>query len=103
VTDDESRRLAELPVHDTASDRPYYTLRRDPSIVLQAWREDLSALYELGGLLNVTIHPRGDYGSGRALRIEQVAKFLQALNEYPRLWRATCGEIADWTLGRASS
>ena len=96
VSDAEGRRLVELPVFATASDRPYYQARRSPWIVEAAWREELNAVYQAGGLFNLTIHPRGDYGSGRAVRLGAVEAILQELREYPRLWLATCGEIAEW-------
>jgi peptidoglycan/xylan/chitin deacetylase (PgdA/CDA1 family) len=98
VSDDSGRRLVELPVFASASDRYYYLLRRSPESVLRGWREDLEAIYGVGGLFNLTLHPRGDYGSGRGVRIRSVAALLHQLAETPRLWRATCGEIADWML-----
>jgi peptidoglycan-N-acetylglucosamine deacetylase len=98
VADEAGRRLAELPVFASASDRYYYTLRRSPEIVLRGWREDFEAVYGVGGLLNLTVHPRGDYGSGRGVRLRSVAALLHTTAETPRLWRVTCGEIADWLL-----
>ena len=101
VSDTHGRRLVELPVFATASDRPYYQARRSPWVVEAAWREELEAVYQAGGLFNLTIHPRGDFGSGRAVRLGAVEAILQELREYPRLWIATCDEIADWMLRSA--
>jgi len=98
VADEAGRRLAEVPVFASASDRYYYTAHRSPEIVLRGWREDFEAVYGAGGLLTLTIHPRGDYGSGRGVRLRSVAALLQTLAETPRVWRATCGEIAEWLL-----
>lgn len=98
VEDAQGRCLVELPVFATASDRPYYQARRPPSVVEAAWREELQAVYEAGGLFNLTLHPRGDYGSGRAVRLRPVEAILQELREYPRLWLTTCGELSDWML-----
>lgn len=98
VADEAGNRLVELPVHETTSDSRYYRLRRPPSAVLDGWRADLSAIYEVGGLFNLTLHPRGDFGSGRAARLAMVEALLESLRGYPRVWYATCGEVADWAL-----
>lgn len=98
IVEEGSGRLVELPVFPTASDRHYYALHRSPEVVAEAWREELSAMHEAGGLFNLTLHPRGDFGSGRAVRIRAVDAILQAIHETPNLWLTTCGEIADWWL-----
>jgi peptidoglycan/xylan/chitin deacetylase (PgdA/CDA1 family) len=99
VADAAGNKLVELPqFHTTAVDRHYYQVHRSPLVVSEAWREELSAMYEVGGLFNLAIHPRGDYGSGRGVRVRALADLLQAMRETPRLWIATCGEIASWTL-----
>jgi peptidoglycan-N-acetylglucosamine deacetylase len=88
--------LVELPFFPQASDRPYYSVRRSPDIVKSALRQELSAVYQAGGLFNLALRPRGDYGSGRGVRIRAVEAIVQELVEYPRLWVATCEEIATW-------
>lgn len=98
VADDQGRRLVEIPVFSSGSDRPYYMHRRMPTVVRDAWREELSAVYEVGGVFNLTIHPRSDDGSGRAVRLNAVEALLQTVLDYPRIWRATCGEVAAWAL-----
>jgi peptidoglycan/xylan/chitin deacetylase (PgdA/CDA1 family) len=99
VSDGGGRRLAELPhFHTTAMDRHYYQVFRQPATVQAAFREELSAMFEVGGLFNLAIHPRGDYGSGRGVRIRVLEDILQAMRETPRLWVATCQDIAAYTL-----
>lgn len=88
--------LVELPVHATAGDRIYYERHRLPSVVASAWIEELSATHEAGGLFNLTLSPRGDWGSGRKVRIAAVEAILQALQETPNLWLATCGDVAGY-------
>jgi peptidoglycan-N-acetylglucosamine deacetylase len=90
--------LVELPVHATASDRPYYERHRLPGIVAAAWCEELNAMHAAGGLLNLTLSPRGDWGSGRQVRIQAVEAFLQSLWETPNLWITTCANVAAWML-----
>lgn len=91
-------RLAELPVFDTAGDRFYYGVRRMPDHVEKALREEFDAMYAVGGLFNLTLHPRGDYGSGRIVRVQAVEALLQHIQEHPRVWLATCQEVAERTL-----
>ena len=102
VRSDAGDRIAELPhLHTSASDRHYYQTWRQPWVVAEAWREELSATVEVGGLFNLAIHPRGDYGSGRAVRIRSVEAILQTMHETPGLWVATGAEIAAHALAHA--
>jgi peptidoglycan/xylan/chitin deacetylase (PgdA/CDA1 family) len=103
VANSQGGTLAELPVFMTAGDKFYYEKRRLPSVVSAAWREELSAVYEVGGLFNLVLHPRGDYGSGRGVRIRAVDEVLQAIGEYPRVWMTTCGELTGWLLEQAGN
>ena len=98
VENRQGQRLVELPHFSTASDRPYYERHRMPAVVTEAWREELSAVHEAGGLITLTISPRGDWGSGRGVRIRPVEDLLQALRETPQVWLATCGELATWAM-----
>jgi peptidoglycan/xylan/chitin deacetylase (PgdA/CDA1 family) len=97
-----SGRLVEIPVFQTASDSHYYRLRRSPGVVERAWRMEFIAVYQIGGLLNLTLHPRGDFGSGRGVRLRAVDSFLSWLRGYPNVWMTTCGELADWALDPAN-
>lgn len=103
VEGDAGRRMVELPVFATASDSYYYRVRRSPDVVERAWRMEFLAMYEVGGLFNLTIHPRGDFGSGRAVRLRALEGLLQTIQSYPRVWTTTCGELADWALGPDST
>ena len=94
-------RLAEIPVFHTASDSHYYRLRRSPSVVERAWRGEFDAVYSVGGVFNLTLHPRGDFGSGRAVRMRAVESFLRAVQRYPNVWWTTCDELATWTLDQS--
>ena len=101
VANTAGHRLVEIPCLQTASDRPYYQVHRPPSVVAAAWRAELSATHAAGGLFNLALSPRGDWGSGRAVRMRAVEQLLQALHETPNLWLTTCGTLADWALETA--
>ena len=101
VVGEGARRLAELPVFWSSSDRNYYALYRQPEVVAAALIEEFRAMYAVGGLCTLILHPRGDYGSGRHVRLEAVETILQRIREEPSVWLATCGEIADWALESA--
>jgi peptidoglycan/xylan/chitin deacetylase (PgdA/CDA1 family) len=98
VEEPAGNRLVEIPVFQTTSDSHYYRLRRSPDVVERAWRIELISVYQSGGLLNLTIHPRGDFGSGRAVRLRAVESFLNLLQGYPAVWMTSCGELAGWAL-----
>jgi peptidoglycan/xylan/chitin deacetylase (PgdA/CDA1 family) len=102
VANARGERLVELPQFTTATDAFYYQAHRSPFVVSAAWREDLSAVHEAGGLFNLALSPRGDWGSGRGVRIRAVADILQALHETPGVWLTTCAEVASWALENAS-
>jgi peptidoglycan-N-acetylglucosamine deacetylase len=90
--------LVELPVHAQAGDRMYYERHRLPEVVAAAWTEELSAIHAAGGLFNLSLSPRGDWGSGRKVRISAVEAVLQAFRKTSGLWVATCDELAGWML-----
>lgn len=89
-------RLVEIPVFQTASDSHYYEKRRSPDVVERAWRTEFISVYQIGGLFNLTLHPRGDFGSGRAVRMRAVDGLIETIKRYPRVWWTTCGELAVW-------
>jgi small GTP-binding protein len=68
--------LVEIPHHPSQSDRVYYEHHRMPETVNEALREELSATHEAGGLFNLALSPRGDWGSGRRVRIRAVEDVL---------------------------
>lgn len=93
------QRLVELPVHEPWLDKPYYERHRTSRAFTESILDEFDATYGIGGLFTLGIHPRGDYGSGRGLRVRALEPLLLSFREHPGLWLATCAEIADWTLG----
>lgn len=100
---DGGKRLAELPVHEPWFDKPYYERHRTARAFTESVLDEFDATYGVGGLFMLGVHPRGDYGSGRGMRVRALEPLMQSFHEHPRLWLATCSEIADWTLEQQSS
>jgi peptidoglycan/xylan/chitin deacetylase (PgdA/CDA1 family) len=94
----DGRRLVELPVFQPLGDRHYYALRRSPEVVARAWREEFEAVYRVGGLFNLHLRPRGEVGSGRAVRVRAVDDILEQIAATPNIWFATCATLAEWSL-----
>lgn len=92
--------LVELPTHEPWSDKTYYEKHRVPAVVARAFVDEFTGIYAAGGLFTLQLHPRGDYGSGRGLRVRAIEPVLRAIRELPATWLAPCHEIAEWFLGR---
>ncbi|MEZ4521694.1 MAG: polysaccharide deacetylase family protein [Thermomicrobiales bacterium] len=103
VETENGERIIELPVFQTASDSHYYRLRRSPDVVQRAWRTEFISVYRIGGLFNLTLHPRGDVGSGRAVRLRAVEELLRLIQSYPNVWMTTCGELSAWAAGAGNN
>ncbi len=95
----DGKRLAELPIHEPWFDRPYYERHRTSRAFTESMLDEFDATYGVGGLFTLGIHPRGDWGSGRGLRVRALEPIVQSFREHPRTWLTTCGEIAEWVLG----
>ena len=98
VANGDGNRLVELPTHEPWTDKPYYEKHRTPRAVAASFVDEFDATYGVGGLFTLSVRPRGDYGSGRGLRVRALEPLLLALREHPNTWVATCRDIADWTL-----
>jgi peptidoglycan/xylan/chitin deacetylase (PgdA/CDA1 family) len=92
-------RLVELSIHEPWIDRHYYERYRTSRALTESFLDEFDATYGIGGLFTLGIHPRGDYGSGRGLRVRALEPLLQSFQEHPRLWLATCAQVADWAFG----
>ncbi len=95
---DDGRRIVEVPVHEPWFDRPYYERHRTSHAFTESILDEFDAIYGVGGLFTLGIHPRGDWGSGRGLRVRALEPILQSFREHPRLWLGTCDEIAACAL-----
>lgn len=75
--------LVELPIFDYLTDSTFYTHRHTHARVAKAWSEEAHAQYCAGGYVNLTLHSRGDVGSGRPPRARIVADFLREMGRRP--------------------
>jgi len=92
--------MVEIPQNEMLIDATLYGLNHTHARVLKTWIEEFDAAWEEGGLLVLTLHPRSDYGSGRASRIGLVARFLDHVMTRENVGWQTCGEVAAaWRAG----
>lgn len=90
------RRIVELPQFQFLDDSTLYASRHAHDRVLKTWREEFNAIYEQSLYVDLTLHARGDYGSGRASRARVVGEFLRAMQRSPGVSFMTCRELASW-------
>jgi peptidoglycan/xylan/chitin deacetylase (PgdA/CDA1 family) len=88
--------LVEIPQFPFLNDTPFYERFRPPEAVRRMWVEEWEAIYEDGLLYSLKVHPRGDTGSGRALRAAVVDEVCRLVRARPDAWAASHAEIADW-------
>ena len=89
------RRLVELPVWDYLTDSVIYMNRHSHERVRKIWHEEFDALYDANAYTHLTLHSRGDIGSGRTVRANVVREFLLRALQRPRVQFFRCDELAD--------
>ena len=89
-------KIVELPTFEALTDATFYNPRHSHGRVLKVWREEFDAMYSAGHCVNLTLHARGDYGSGRAARARVVDEFLTYAARHPGVYFATGRELAGW-------
>jgi peptidoglycan/xylan/chitin deacetylase (PgdA/CDA1 family) len=96
--------LIELPMHWSLDDWNRYNyvpgyatspiLR--PSVVTDAWAEELEAIVDVGGLFDLTMHP---FVSGRPARAAAIERLIDQAQAMDGVWVAAGDEIATWVAG----
>jgi len=86
--------MVELPQWEMLIDAVLYRLRQPHARVLRTWIEEFDALHAENCFAMLTLHPRGDYGSGRAARVAVVERFLDHVATSGDVTLATCAEVA---------
>ena len=90
------KKIVELPSFQFFDDSTLYNPRHSHIRLLKIWKEEFDAVYSEGNFVNLTLHPRGDYGSGRTVRARIVDDFLTYVRRHPGVYFATCREMATW-------
>jgi peptidoglycan-N-acetylglucosamine deacetylase len=88
------KRLVELPVFAYLGDSIFYLNRHSHDRVRKVWLEEINAMYAARCYINLTVHTRGDIGSGRAVRAQVVAEVIGALGRLPGVAFQRCGDVA---------
>lgn len=92
----QGKHIVELPSFQFLDDSTLYNPRHSHIRALKMWKEEFDAMYAEGCFVNLTLHPRGDYGSGRAMRALAVDEFLTYVARHPGTYFSTCADMATW-------
>jgi peptidoglycan-N-acetylglucosamine deacetylase len=93
--------MTELPQSEMLNDALLYGLRQPHDRVMQAWREEFEGLYAERCFGTITLHPRSDYGSGRASRVAALERFLDHIQQLPDVRIVGCAQaLAEVEAGR---
>jgi len=92
--------IIELPVHWIMDDWTQFGHGADDWLeqnatcahVHQLWMEEFQAIYELGGLFILTLHPQV---IGRPSRIKMLADLVSEFKAHEGVWITSCASIAD--------
>lgn len=88
--------IVELPTFQMLDDSTLYGSHHTHDRMLKIWTEEFDALYDIGALVNLTLHARGNHGSGRASRVAVVEQFLTYIKKRASVCFMTCAEMAVW-------
>ena len=69
----------------------------DPERVCDIWWAAFRQQYNVGGYLNVCMHP---FQSGRALRIAMLDRLIARMKTLPGVWFPTCEQVARYCIDR---
>ena len=99
---DGEKRMLNLPFHYSIDDAMFYSFTwlntenqaqriTDPDRVERLWWDAFRQQYEVGGYLNICLHP---FVSGRAQRIDMLDRLFTAMKRLPGVWFPTCETVA---------
>ena len=86
--------MVEVPQTETLVDATLWGLRATHDRLVRTWREEITALHAERCFISLTLHPRSDYGSGRASRVAAIEGLLVWLRDLPDVVFVTCGGAA---------
>ena len=99
--------IVELPVQWVLDDAPYFMFSplvvnrpmNTAEAVYGVWRDEFLALYEGGGLFNLTCHPQVIGHGSRMLMLRKLIRFMKAKKG---VWFTTCRAVAEHWLARTT-
>ena len=100
--------LVNLPMHYVIDDAMYFNFNwlgsdpsaqriTDPERVCDIWWAAFRQQYNVGGYLNVCMHP---FQSGRAMRIAMLDRLIGRMKTLPGVWFPTCEQVARHCIDR---
>jgi peptidoglycan/xylan/chitin deacetylase (PgdA/CDA1 family) len=84
--------MVEVPQTEMLVDASHWNVRATHDRFVRAWRDEIAALHAERCFIALTLHPRSDYGSGRASRVAAVEGILGWLRGLPDVRFVTCGQ-----------
>lgn len=88
----------ELPWHWSLDDAPFllFAISSPRPIftnehILSIWKAEFEAIREMGGLINLVMHPQA---IGRPSRIQMLRRFIEFTRGFGDVWYATCSDVA---------
>jgi len=93
--------MIELPQNEMLNDATLYALRQTHDRVMKSWHEEFEALHQERCFTTLILHPRSDYGSGRASRVAALERFLDWAMALPQVRFGSCADaLAEVEAGR---
>ena len=98
--------IVELPVQWVLDDAPYFMFNplvlnrpmNTAEAIYGVWRDEFLAMYEWGGLFNLTCHPEVIGHGSRMLMLRKLIRFMK---KQKGVWFTTCRAVAEHWLARA--
>jgi len=103
------RDLVQLPINPALDDWQYFNVTMFPDIVgkvcaveevLNIWRAEFEAIYDVGGCFVLTMHP---HLTGRPSRIKMLSRLIEHIQSFSGVWWTTACDMADYALNQAQS
>jgi peptidoglycan/xylan/chitin deacetylase (PgdA/CDA1 family) len=86
--------MIEIPQNEMLIDQVLFAIRQPHDRVLKNWVEEYDAYRAAGCFVSMTLHPRPDYGVGRASRMVTLDTFIAHVRQAGSTF-GTCAETAE--------
>ncbi len=95
LAQDGGGQMIEVPQNEMLIDQVLFAIRQTHDRVLKNWTEEFDGSSAAGCFSCMTLHPRPDYGVGRASRMEMLGRFIAHVRATPGVTFRTCAEVAS--------